>query len=158
VRPSVPSRRELWRAAVRLWRNHPLLGVGPDNFRHRYPEVIREGDGGRFEDQRIHANNLYFEVLANLGLAGMATLVLLSYGLWRAWKASLIGDVECLRLATFVAVGTFFFHGLFDYFLEFTPTFSLWWLLIALAAGPHPDEGVPSDVAIGTRAITIAPG
>jgi hypothetical protein len=36
---SVPSdlipRRALWRAAVAAWREHPLLGLGPDNFRHR---------------------------------------------------------------------------------------------------------------------------
>ena len=37
VRPGPPdegSRGTLWRAAISAWRSHPLLGIGPDNFRH----------------------------------------------------------------------------------------------------------------------------
>jgi hypothetical protein len=42
-----------------------------------------------------------------------------------------------------VAIGTFFVHGCVDYFFEFTPTFGLWWLLLALV-GPS-DQ--PTDAA-----------
>ena len=30
-----PSRRTLWAAAVRLWAERPLFGIGPDQFRHQ---------------------------------------------------------------------------------------------------------------------------
>src|SRR5205814_4271387 len=78
VASMTPTRAELWRAAVRLWARHPLLGVGPDNFRRRYPEVIAPRRPGRhFTDDRMHANNFYLETLADLGLVGLAALAFL---------------------------------------------------------------------------------
>jgi hypothetical protein len=38
---------------------HPLLGVGPDNFRRRYPEVIAPKRRDAYDDERIHANSFY---------------------------------------------------------------------------------------------------
>ena len=45
VRPAPPARNLLWGAALRIWRAHPLLGIGPDIFRHMYgPELgLRSG-------------------------------------------------------------------------------------------------------------------
>jgi O-antigen ligase len=145
-----PMRKVLWTAAVRLWRAHPLLGVGPDNFRRRYPEVIT-ADGHRpMVDERLHANNLYLETLADLGLAGATVLVLLAFGVWLRGRAALTLSADSLGLVSFVAVGTFFVHGFVDYFFEFTPTFGLWWLLLALLSRPaHPG---------GAAARTITPG
>jgi O-antigen ligase len=137
--PSQPSRQELWRAATLLWRRHPLLGVGPDNFRRRYPEVIHPPRGQRpYEDERMHANNFYLETLADLGLAGVAALALLALALGRAVRANAgaaagRGGDALLALAWGVGAATFFVHGLLDYFLEFTPTYGLFWLSIALA-------------------------
>lgn len=143
-------RKALWTAAVRLWRAHPLLGVGPDNFRRRYPEVIT-ADGHRpMVDERLHANNLYLEILADLGLAGAIVLVLLAFGVWRQGRAALTVSADPLGLVSFVAVGTFFIHGSVDYFFEFTPTFGLWWLLLALLSRPAQPGGA--------AAMTIAPG
>ena len=139
---TLPSRKQLWAAALRLWNHHPLLGVGPDNFRHRYPEVIAATDGKPFDDQRIHANNFYLETLADLGLAGVVVLALLAHGLWRVARTSLALGTGPLELGIFVAIGTFFVHGCVDYFLEFTPTFGLWWLLLALV-GPLRSAPVP---------------
>ena len=137
----VPSRPILWRAAVALFRAHPLLGVGPDNFRHVYGDVLPRGTapaaGGprTVADERIHANSLYFETLADLGVAGILALGLLMVAVARALGASAGVRDRPLRFAFGLATGVFFVHGLLDYFLEFTPTFGLWWLLLALTAG-----------------------
>jgi hypothetical protein len=128
----LPTRTELWTAALRLWRLNPLLGVGPDNFRRRYGEVVRPAGGGIFTDERMHANNLYFEVLADLGLAGAAALLLLVHALVRAALTAL-DPADPLVLLPLLGSLTFFIHGTVDYFFEFTPTFGLWWLLMALA-------------------------
>jgi len=132
-----PTRPELWRAAVRLWWRHPLWGVGPDNFRRSYPQALSHvpsNPRAPFDD-RIHANSLYFETLADLGLAGMCALGLLMVTLartaWRSVSAPMAPAAPFLA-AIAVAVGTFFVHGLLDWFLEFTPTYGLHWLLIAL--------------------------
>jgi hypothetical protein len=37
-------------------------------------------------------------------------------------------------LGTAIAAGTFFVHGAFDYFFEFTPLLGLFWLLLGLTA------------------------
>jgi hypothetical protein len=135
VTPITPSRPELWRAAIRLWLRSPLLGVGPDNFPRLYPEVIAPSrEGRRFEDDRMHANNFYLETLADLGLLGVAALCLLAAALVVRARAHAAAG-RLLPLAAAVAVGTFFVHGLLDYFLEFTPSYGLFWLLVALAQG-----------------------
>ena len=152
--PALPSRPQLWAAALRLWRQHPLLGVGPDNFRHRYPEVIAATGGAHFDDERIHANNFYLETVADLGLAGVLVLALLAHGLWRAARTTLARGTGPLELGVVVAIGTFFVHGCVDYFFEFTPTFGLWWLLLALV-GPS-DQ--PTDAAQVGPSRTTAEG
>ena len=115
------------------WRDHPLLGLGPDNFRHAYNRYL----GLPHPDERLHANNLYFETLAGLGLAGIAALVLLVIGLARAARTA-IGIHGAASVGGLVAAGatiglaTYLVHGCFDYFLEFTPTYGLLWLLAGL--------------------------
>jgi hypothetical protein len=134
------SRRTLWRAALMAWREHPVLGLGPDNFRHAYNRYV----GLDRPDERLHANNLYLEILSGLGLAGIAALVWMIIGFSRAARAALrahggasAGGVIAAGAAA--ALAAYLVHGVFDYFLEFTPTYGLLWLLAgmlaALAAG-----------------------
>lgn len=132
-----PTRTELWQAALRVWRRHPLLGVGPDNFRHVYSEALAPGRRlapGAEIDERIHANSLYFETLADLGVLGVLALLLVMVALARAARRSLSAQAEPLAAAQVIALGTFFVHGLLDWFLEFTPTYALCSLLMALVA------------------------
>jgi len=71
----------LWGAALRIWRAHPLLGIGPDTFRHMYgPEL-----GLAIWDDRVHTNSLYLELLVGTGVVGLAAfLLLIALALWRA--------------------------------------------------------------------------
>jgi hypothetical protein len=131
--PGAP-RRALWRAALVLWRGRPLLGIGPDNFRRRYQDVIGLAPNGRpYTDTRIHANNLYLETLADLGLAGIAVLAWLTFSLLRALR-DLSAAGRLAGLGCGLAAGAFFVHGGVDYFLEFTPLFGLFWVVLGLTA------------------------
>ena len=65
------SRQKLWYAGLLAFRDHPLLGIGPDNFRRAYGHYL----GREQTDDRLHANNFYIEVLATLGIAGLAAFV-----------------------------------------------------------------------------------
>ena len=135
------TRMMLWRAAVMAWREHPLLGLGPDNFRRAYNRYI----GLPRPDERLHANNMYFETLASLGLAGIVALALViatfvgaarrAVGLRGASSAA-----GLLAVGAAAGLGAYAVHGFFDYFLEFTPTYALLWLLggmlMALAQEP----------------------
>jgi hypothetical protein len=131
--PLPPPRSELWRAAVVLWRARPLLGVGPDNFRRLYETVLLAPDGRRYTDDRVHANSLYFEMLADLGLSGLVALAWIGFGLASALRSR--WRIGCsLGVGIAVAAGTFFVHGALDYFFEFTPLLGLFWLLLGSTA------------------------
>ena len=115
-----------------LWRDRPLLGIGPDNFRRRY-EAVLSRPGAAFTDTRTHANSLYFETLADMGLMGLVALA----GLIGAWIGAVVRVARArsvLGLGVAIAAGTFFVHGVSDYFLEFTPTYALFWMLLGILA------------------------
>ncbi|HXJ19712.1 MAG TPA: O-antigen ligase family protein [Polyangia bacterium] len=123
--PAPPSRLELWRAATAAFRARPLLGVGPDNFRHVYAGYLRLPAA----DERMHANNLYFETLADLGIAGLCALAALILALARAARRVTAVRDEPLPYGVALALGAFLLHGALDYFFEFTPTYAMFWLL-----------------------------
>jgi len=137
--PPPVARRKLWGAAVALWRERPLLGIGPDNFRRRYEALLSSSPGGAaYTDTRLHANSLYFETLADLGLAGLAALAGLAVALLRSlrrhWLSGCFAGLGCA-----VAGVAFFVHGLLDYFFEFTPLFGLFWVTLGLTAAFEPE-------------------
>ncbi|HZU82195.1 MAG TPA: O-antigen ligase family protein, partial [Polyangiaceae bacterium] len=139
-----PSRPALWRAAVALFRQRPLLGVGADNFRRRYEAVLSPSAGGQpYTDTRLHANSLYFETLADMGIAGALALAWLARCLLRALRDHAAGG-RLAGAACAVGAGTFFVHGALDYFFEFTPLFGLFWVLLGLTAARRPATPTPS--------------
>jgi hypothetical protein len=102
-----PTRGQLWAAALALWRERPLLGVGPDNFRRLYGRVL-----GRPSDERTYANNALLEAAATTGLLGAAALgVTLLAMLLRAARQ----DPALCGIATVIVA-----HGLVDSVLAFT--------------------------------------
>ena len=144
------ARLTLWRAAWRLWRQHPWLGVGPDNFRFWWGDALGLVDWRPAgQPPVLHSNSLYVEILVTLGLAGAVCFawLLLSLGrrvlnlLKRLLAHAAVNDVAANRdrglnwlLGLSATVIVFLAHGLFDYFLEFTPTYLLWWMVVASLA------------------------
>jgi O-antigen ligase len=143
-----------------MWREHPWLGVGPDNFRRVYGGYLRRPD----PDTRLHANNFYIETLATLGAAGLVALagvmVALAGAVRRAGRDPRAG---VMALGIGGGMAAYAVHGTLDYFLEFTPTYGLLWLLagmIVALAGQSPEAGpaagAPADAGrddIGGEAL-----
>lgn len=121
-------RRQLWRAAARMTADHPWLGVGAGNFRQHYGAYLGLGAW----DRRVHANNLYLEVLTGTGVPGLLALLWLmsvvAGAAWRAWTQFHDGSCGAALVATGVVIAG---HGLVDAFLAFTSTY----VVFALAAG-----------------------
>lgn len=129
-----PTRPALWRAGLALWSERPVFGVGPDNFRRLYARKL----GPHPLDERVHANSLYVEVLATLGLSGATSLAALAVALAmtgaRALRSADPG--ACLVAAGAVSgLAAFFVHGFLDYGLEATALYGAFWLLAGLIAG-----------------------
>lgn len=150
-----PGRLALWRAAARMFRAHPVLGVGPDNFRLLYGDYLQL----RGADRRTHSNNMYLEILVGGGLvAGAALLWLLlsAVSLFVRSQAPEIDDVgnsvpgslQVDLLAGWsqapykspvgsglaAAGAAIALHATVDSFLSFAPTYILFALTLGCAA------------------------
>lgn len=79
------ARVALWEVAVRMGLDHPLTGVGVNNYRHKLPLYLNRV----FEDSQSHwgtAHNLYLHHFAERGLLGLAALGWLLWAMARrAW-------------------------------------------------------------------------
>jgi hypothetical protein len=131
VYPPAPDRSDLWRAAVTLWRSSPLLGIGPDVFRHVYGPAL----GLQDFDDRVHTHNIYLELLVGGGALGLfACAALLAAVVWPALRAlgNSLNAMPYALIACLAGLAAFLIHGLLDMFMEFTATYVLLWLLLGL--------------------------
>lgn len=79
------TRLHLWDVAWRVFKDHPLFGVGPAN----YATVFTDYFPGIIEGQRVwgSAHNIYLQQLAERGLVGLVALLALgSSFLARSWQ------------------------------------------------------------------------
>jgi O-antigen ligase len=124
-----------WRIALRMARNRPLLGVGPDNFRWVYGDFA----GLTTWDTGSHANSVYFEWLADTGLVALGVFVWLSWRLLRRSFSDLelfhrqLSSIWVWRVGLAASLTAWFLHGFFDYFYEPLPTNLAFWLVAGLA-------------------------
>jgi hypothetical protein len=109
-----PARGELWYAALRLAEGHPILGLGPDNFRLLYGKQL----GLNRWDTKIRSNSLYLELLSGSGLAGLAAFCAMMIA--TRWNSGPL----C------IALGIFLTHGMVDAFLMTTPIYFAFWILL----------------------------
>lgn len=83
----------LWQGALNMLRDHPLLGVGPDNFLRHYRSAYQLPEAWR-EPDLSHPHNLLLDLWLRNGVAGLIA------GLW--------------SLSRFFAVGVDLYHRLAD--------------------------------------------
>lgn len=83
---SVRNRYELWDAAVGMWEDHPITGVGPKHFadlRSEYASIALDprsdvSDASGFRKvELLSPHNLYLLVLSELGVLGLGAYVAL---------------------------------------------------------------------------------
>jgi hypothetical protein len=123
-------RSVLWQTAWQIAREHPVLGIGPDNFRHVYGRYL----GLAAWDERVHANNSYIEVLTGMGAIGTVALLWLIARTVGAARRILLQATDAslpLVAASLAACVAIALHALVDSFLTFTPTY----VAFAIAAG-----------------------
>ncbi len=109
-------RLALWRSAWNMVRDHPLLGVGPDNFLYAYrtryvlPSAWEEFD-------LAHPHNWLFDFASRLGLLGLAVFVWIEVEFWRRALAALRhaeGRARALALGIMGSMAVCLAHGLVD--------------------------------------------
>ncbi len=115
------QRLYVWQAALAMLADHPLTGVGMDNFLYYYPQYILPQ--AALEPDISHPHNLILDFWLRLGILGLATLVWLQYQFWRAasvvWRSAAANEERVPALAIMASMVDFLVHGLIDnsYFL-----------------------------------------
>ncbi|MHB9112512.1 MAG: O-antigen ligase family protein [Thermoleophilia bacterium] len=135
IKQRLLSRPVLWQAAIDMWKSRPLLGIGPGQFRNEYPRYV----SGIEPDDRIEANSIFLEALANTGLVGLtATVFLLVSALWYQFR--LVSDRFLGRSVRLVALGlqaamvAYIVHGVLDFFLWQNGVTFLFFAILGLTA------------------------
>jgi hypothetical protein len=125
----------VWTSAVNMIRDHPLLGVGLDNFLYEYPKYILP-DAWR-EPNLSHPHNFILDFWTRLGIFGVAILfALLVLFYRRAWKVFTTTDTlytRALMLGLMASMVNFLAHGLIDAAYFYVDLAYVFWLTMFLA-------------------------
>lgn len=78
-----------WVAGLRMFRAHPLLGVGAGDYGAAYPAYKVPG----WDESLTHAHNYYINAAAETGALGLlALLLVIGAAIWVAWRATRATD------------------------------------------------------------------
>jgi O-antigen ligase len=110
-----------------------MLGVGPDQFPRYYLEYA-ERVGIRVKNADREAHNLYLDIAADLGLAGLLVFLALNAtalrSLVRVRRRTTDPDLRGLATALILSIAAYLVSGLFLHF-SFV---RYYWLFVAFAA------------------------
>ncbi len=150
------GRTDIWKVGWRIVEDRPVLGVGADNFANSTIHYLLEpgavADSEFIVDQPKVAHNIFLQVLAELGVIGLAMfLTILAIALWSASRAAVAfaraGDrsMEILTRGLLIGMwamlaGQFFGTGLYS---------KQMWLLLGMcvAMGALARRSAPSPQA-----------
>lgn len=121
----VGNRRELWDAAITLWRQHPVFGVGAGNFELELPLAGLKGI-------RTHANSLYLQSLVEGGAAMIFATLWLVYTSIDAFVRERLESP--FVLAAFAGSIALALHQVLDFLTFYPKVGAQWWIVMALGA------------------------
>lgn len=134
--PTRLSREHLWRVAWVMFKANPILGVGPGNYPWRVPEYekyVHDSMSYKSHGGRV-AHSLYFTLLPELGLLGVALYFPIVYVAVRICRRFTRREDEdeyprLLARAIIIAIGGYLVSGAFLAVLYYPEL----WLLAAFA-------------------------
>jgi O-antigen ligase len=132
------GRADLWNVALRMWEDHPVLGVGYLNFAVESPRYLLQPGQISAEfviDQPKETHNAYLGLLAETGVIGLALFVALVISLMRAtWLAARrleeAGDTRYATLGRAVLIAQI--GSLVALMFSHNPYNHPFWLLLAM--------------------------
>lgn len=145
--PTVKERVYMWRSGLTMWRQHPVLGVGPGGVKREYesyalPEAVKKRTG--------HVHNTPLQVLVERGVLGLAAWV------W-IWAAFYVRGIRLLRrlpsearqeralvAGSLAAITGFLIAGLSEYNFGDSEVVMVAWALMALPWAVEKREQDPS--------------
>jgi O-antigen ligase len=133
--PTVKERVYMWRSGLAIWRQHPLLGVGPGELKRVYeryalPEAVKKRTG--------HVHNTPLQMLVERGVLGLAAWL----WIWVAFFVRAIGRLRrlpapatserALVIGSMAAIVGFLVAGLSEFNFGDSEVVMVAWAVMAL--------------------------
>jgi O-antigen ligase len=131
------SRNEIWQASWRLFKAHPVLGVGMGGYWAAIPAV--HNASGTMTPQEAH--NDYLELLASGGLVGVAIGIWFAVVVWKRMRENLRSANRFRRAACFgatIGLAGVAVHSLVDFGLHTIVNALVFTTLIVIATSKSP--------------------
>jgi hypothetical protein len=141
--PDLEMRSELFVAALRIFREHPILGIGHGVYRTISPSVLPPTFGGVLVTS---PHNLFLQVLAETGAVGFAGFITgLIACLWRSARRIVAARADAgphavLDRLAFFTLLAFSLLGLSHFTLHHAPVALVFWTLAGVAGRPNSQD------------------
>lgn len=145
----ITIRLHLWQESWQLFMQSPWLGIGLGQMRWETFSTFTEGLAAGMPATFEHAHNLFFHIMAEMGLAGLLLLVagMVAWLRGFSWKHLSFSSWWLLGM-----LGVIFIHSLLEYPLWFT--YFLGMAAFLLGAGEEKTSQV--RIAFSGRALVVA--
>ena len=128
-------RQQIWTSALAMVRDHPLLGIGLDNFLYRYQLEYMLPEAWA-EPNISHPHNWLLQFWLELGLLGLAAFLVLliqfSRLACRAWCAARAAETRALVAGVTASLAGWLVHGALDNSYFLVDLSVLFWLHLAI--------------------------
>ncbi len=166
---SIGGRLSLWRMALEMTADRPLLGHGQDAFTIRFAEYRDRPDLPGIRTDNVEpesAHNFFLDLASGTGVLGLlAFLTLVGALLWHATRRALGAEDEQVQVAL-LALGAGVVGYLVAIFFGFSEAMTSWllWLLLGAMAGllarlppavPLPERSVRGSSALASGVAAI---
>ena len=143
-------RLKLWEASWDMVRDHPLWGVGLDNFLYQYGRYIRPE--AMSEPYLSHPHNVVLDFWLRLGLPGLLAfmwlVVCFASRALRLWRRQADGPLRAVTIGLVAAVADMLAHGLIDsafFVVELAALFALFLGLVRCMERLRQADARPDD-------------
>ncbi|WP_196600953.1 O-antigen ligase family protein [Pectinatus frisingensis] len=122
----------IYNSALNITKDYPILGIGTDNFKDAYQKHYISSKAK--EPKLEHAHNIYLESLAENGIIGfLSFIVMLGYFMYICWKMWKYDRQNVFALLTVEIIMVVLLHGMTEYVFAHIIINNVFWLLLGVS-------------------------
>jgi O-antigen ligase len=132
------SRISLWKTAIKMIKDHPILGVGNGNYVSRYDEYVKRYPELKYPwFTHYPCHNSYLKVASEMGIFGIISFVcMLAFSLIRVKQVVSNAKDKFYRyfcIGIFASMVGFYFMNISDNLFFVPKTTAYFWILLAIS-------------------------